>query len=75
MKTKTAKVSSVRAYIYKGEEHIVTVFMPDPDEDGIYTGTWQTMNFTESRTYNIDISATDTDGNEALAKGPEIEIA
>ena len=52
----------------------VTVFMSDPDEDGIYTGTWQTMNFTESGIYNIAISATDTEGNEALAKGPEVKI-
>jgi parallel beta-helix repeat protein len=65
----------VRAFISKGGEDVGTIFMSDSDGDGVYTGTWQTMNFTESGTYNIDISATDTDGNEALAKGPEIEIA
>ena len=65
----------VRAFISKGGEHVVTVFMSDPDEDGIYTGTWSTGIFTESGIYNIDISATDTEGNEALAKGPEVEIA
>ena len=65
----------VRAFISKGGEHVVTVFMSDPDEDGIYTGTWSTVIFTESGIYNIDISATETDGNEALAKGPEVEIA
>ena len=64
----------VRAFISKGGEHVVTVSMSDPDEDGIYTGTWQTCIFTESGIYNIDISATDTEGNEALAKGHEIEI-
>jgi parallel beta-helix repeat protein len=65
----------VRAFISKGGEPVVTVFMSDPDEDGFYTGTWSTVIFTESGIYNIDISATDTEGNEALAKAPEVEIA
>ena len=68
-------VKWVRAYINKDGELTGTVFLSDPDEDEVYTGTGQTMNFTESGTYNIDISAIDTQGNEALAKGPEIEIA
>ena len=49
----------VRAFISKGGEHVVTVLMSDPDEDGIYAGT---------------LSATDTEGNETLAKAPEVEI-
>ena len=65
----------VRAFISKGGEDVGTIFMSNPDEDGIYTGTWSTVIFTESGIYNIDISATETDGNEALAKGSEIEIA
>ena len=68
-------VKWVRAYINKDGELAGTVFLSDPDEDEVYTGTWQTMNFTESGIYNIDISATDTEGNETLAKGPEVEIA
>ena len=50
--------------------------MSDPDEDGIYAGTWQTMNFTESGIYNIGISAIDTVGNEVLVlKAVDVEIA
>ncbi|NQE04683.1 hypothetical protein C5S32_02320 [ANME-1 cluster archaeon GoMg1] len=64
----------VRAFISKGGENVGAIFMSDSDGDGVYTGTWQTMNFTESGIYNIDISATDTEGNEAFAGGPEIEI-
>jgi len=36
------------------------------------TRTWHTCIFTESGTYSIGIRATDTGGNKALAKGPEI---
>ena len=64
----------VRAFISKGGEHVVTVFMSDSDGDGVYTGTWHTCIFTESGIYNVDISATDTEGNETLAKAPEVEI-
>ena len=32
------------------------------------------MIFTEGGIYNITISATDTEGNEALAKAPDVEI-
>jgi hypothetical protein len=49
--------------------------MSDPDGDGTYTGTWRTMIFTEGGIYNITIGATDTEGNEALAKPCKIEIA
>ena len=49
--------------------------MHDPDRDGVYTGTWRTLSsYIESGIYRIDISATDTDGNEALVKAPEVEI-
>jgi len=60
---------------HKEGEYATTVFMSDPDEDGIYAGTWQTMNFTESGIYNIGISAIDTVGNEVLVlKAPDVEI-
>ena len=69
-------VKWVRAYINKDGELVTTVFMSDPDEDGIYAGTWQTMNFTESGIYNIGISAIDTVGNEVLVlKAVDVEIA
>jgi len=48
--------------------------MHDPDGDGFYIGIWHTLSsYTESGIYRIDISATDTEGNEALAKAPEVE--
>ena len=67
-------VRSVSGVINKEGENVATVFMSDPDKDGIYTGTWNTMIFTESGIYNIDISATDNRGNEALAEAPEVVI-
>jgi len=49
--------------------------MHDPDGDDVYTGTWRTLSsYTESGIYSIDIRATDTEGNEALVKAPEVEI-
>ena len=68
-------VKWVRAYINKDGELVGTVFMSDPDKDRIYTGTWQTIIFTESGTYNIDICAIDTVGNEVLVlKAVDVEI-
>ncbi|MEA2052675.1 MAG: hypothetical protein U9O90_07625, partial [Euryarchaeota archaeon] len=54
----------------------ITVFMSDPDDDGIYTGTWSTMIFTEGGIYNLDIVAVDTSpsNNEAVVRAPSIEI-
>ncbi len=70
-----AKVSLVRAFITKEGEPVATVFMLDPDGDGVYTGTWRTLSsYTELGIYSIDISATDREGNEALVKAPEVEI-
>ena len=70
-----AKVSHVGAFITKEGKQVATVFMLDPDGDGVYTGTWRTLSsYTEPGIYSIDISATDTWGNEALAKAPEVEI-
>jgi hypothetical protein len=66
-------VGWVKAIINK-EGEVITVFMADPDEDGIYTGTWHTTIFTEGGIYNIDISATDNRGNEALATAPDVVI-
>jgi hypothetical protein len=51
--------------------------MHDPDGDGVYIGIRRTRSsYTESGIYSIDISATDTEGNEAeaLVKAPEVEI-
>jgi hypothetical protein len=67
-------VREVRGIINKEGEDVTTMFMADPEEDGIYTGTWRTMIFTEGGIYNINISATDNRGNEALAKAPDVEI-
>jgi parallel beta-helix repeat protein len=68
-------VRGVKAFITKEGESVSTVFMLDPDGDGVYTGTWRTLSiYTESGIYSIDISATDTEGNEALVKAPEVEI-
>jgi hypothetical protein len=67
-------VRSVRGIINKEGEDVTTVFMSDPDKDGIYTGTWHTMIFTEGGIHNIDISATDNRGNEALATAPDVVI-
>jgi hypothetical protein len=67
-------VRSVRGIINKEGEDVTTVFMSDPDKDGIYTGIWHTMIFTEGGIYNINISATDNRGNEALATAPDVVI-
>ncbi|MCK4399134.1 MAG: hypothetical protein KAV25_09100, partial [Methanophagales archaeon] len=67
-------VRSVRGIINKEGEYVTTVFMSDPDKDGIYTGIWHTMIFTEGDIHNIDISATDNRGNEALATAPDVVI-
>ena len=67
-------VRSVRGIINKEGKDVTTVFMSDPDKDGIYTGTWRTMFSTEGGIYNIDISATDNRGNEALAEAPDVVI-
>jgi hypothetical protein len=70
-----AKLSRVRAFITKERVPVSTVFMHDPDGDEVYTGTWRTLSsYTEPGIYSIDISATDTGGNEALVKAPEVEI-
>jgi hypothetical protein len=68
-----AGVYDVRATITKpGFE--ATVFMLDPDNDGIYTGIWRTMVFTESGSYNFSIRAADRRGNIAVVDGPNIVI-
>ena len=67
-------IRSVRGIVNREGEDVATVFMSDPDRDGIYTGTWRTMLFTPGGIYNIDIGATDNKGNEALAKAPDVEI-
>ena len=67
-------VRSVRGIVNKEGEYVTTVFMSDPDKDGFYTGTWHTMIFTEGGIHNIDISATDNRGNEALATAPDVVI-
>ena len=67
-------IRSVRGIVNKEGEYVTTVFMSDPDKDGIYTGIWRTMIFTEGGIHNIDISATDNRGNEALATAPDVVI-
>ena len=69
-------VRLVKAFATKGGEGVCTIFMLGPGgTGGFYTGTWRTMISTEGGIYNISISATDTEGNEALAKPCKVEIA
>ena len=67
-------VREVRGVVNKEGEDVATVFMFDPDKDGIYTGTWRTMVFIEGGIYNINISATDGKDNVALVRAPDVEI-
>ena len=67
-------VRDVKAIISKGGEEPSTVFMLDPEDDGIYSGTWRTMVFTAGGIYNIDIIARDNVGNEASVKAPDVEL-
>ena len=64
----------VRAYVTKDGADVRTIFMNDKDKDGIYTGEWKTMVFTEGGIYNITIEATDTEGNVARYKPVSFEI-
>jgi hypothetical protein len=66
----------VRAVVNKEGETEITIFMsPGDSEEGVYTGTWHTMLFTEAGTYSVDISATDGRGNDALERNiRKIEI-
>ncbi|MGB7001506.1 MAG: HYR domain-containing protein [Halobacteriota archaeon] len=67
-------VRDVKAIISKGGEEPSTVFMMDPEDDGIYSGTWRTMVFTAGGLYNINIIARDNVGNEATVKAPDVEL-
>ncbi|RCV65255.1 HYR domain-containing protein [Methanophagales archaeon] len=67
-------VRDVKAIISKGGETISTVFLLDREEEGLYTGTWRTMVFTDGGIYNIDIIATDENGNVASVKAPDVEV-
>ena len=64
----------VRAYVTKDGSDIRTIFMNDRDKDGIYTGIWNTMRFTQGGTYNVTIEATDTEGNVAKSKPQPLVI-
>ncbi|MCK4736420.1 MAG: META domain-containing protein [Methanophagales archaeon] len=68
-------VRDVKCIVSKDGEEVSTVFMLDRDNDGIYSGTWHTMLFLGAGIYNINVIATDTGGNEALAKPCKVEIA
>ncbi len=67
-------VRDVRAIISKGCKEVATVFMLDPEDEGIYTGIWHTMVFTDGGIYNIDIIATNIEGNVASVKAPDVEL-
>ncbi|MEA1999994.1 MAG: HYR domain-containing protein, partial [Euryarchaeota archaeon] len=67
-------VKRVRGILTKEGGDPITVFMSDPDDDGIYTGTWPTMIFTEGGIYTVDIVAVDNSDNEAVVRAPSIEI-
>ena len=64
----------VEGIVTKDGVFVAPIFMADRDKDGIYTGTWHTMFTIEGGIYNINISATDNKGNEALTKTPNVEI-
>ena len=67
-------VRDVKAIISKGGEEVATVFMLDREKNGLYTGTWHTMVFTDGGIYTIDIIARDNVGNEASVKAPDVEL-
>ncbi len=67
-------VRDVKAIISKGGEEVATVFMLDREKNGLYTGTWHTMVFTDGGIYNIDIIARDNVGNVASVKAPDVEM-
>jgi len=67
-------VRRVKGILTKEGGDPMTVFMSDSDDDGIYTGTWNTMIFTEGGLYNLDILTADSRGNEALIRAPSIKI-
>ncbi len=67
-------VKRVRGILTKEGGDPITVFMSDPEDDGIYTGTWPTMIFTEGGIYTLDLVAVDNSDNEAVVRAPSIEI-
>jgi hypothetical protein len=67
-------VRDVNAIISKGGEEVRTVFMLDREKNGLYTGTWHTMVFTDGGIYTIDIIARDNVGNVASVKAPDVEL-
>ena len=67
-------VRDVKAIISKGGEEVATAFMLDLEDEGIYTGIWHTMVFTDGGIYNIDIIATNNVGNVASVKAPDVEL-
>ena len=67
-------VRDVKAIISKGGEEVATVFMLDREKNGLYTGIWHTMVFTDGGIYNIDIIARDNVGNVASVKAPDLEL-
>ncbi len=66
--------SFVRAYIHKVGVVNVTVAMNDYDEDGRYTGEWQTF-LVEDGTYYVDIEASDGRIKTAKKNAARIEVA
>jgi hypothetical protein len=68
-------VKDVKGIVSKSGEEVSTVPMLDPDEDGIYIGTWRTMIFLGYGIYNINVIATDNGGNDASVKASDVEIA
>jgi hypothetical protein len=67
-------VRNVNAIISKGGEEVATVFMLDPNDEGIYRGIWHTMVFTDGGMYTIDIIARDIAGNVASVRAPDVEL-
>jgi hypothetical protein len=68
-------VKDVKGIVSKSGEEVSTVPMLDPDEDGIYIGTWRTMIFLGYGIHNINVIATDNGGNDASVKASDVEIA
>ncbi|MCK4734430.1 MAG: 6-bladed beta-propeller, partial [Methanophagales archaeon] len=67
-------VKDVKGIVSEDGEEVSTVPLLDPEEDGIYTGTWHTTIFTVGGIYNIELSATDNSDNEASADAHAVRI-
>jgi Rieske Fe-S protein len=65
----------VRALVSKDGDDVRNFWLsPSETDEDIYTTTWRIMVFQEGGIYNVTITATDTQGNDAVAKPCQIDI-